>query len=89
MQFSGAGFPHMEGCRCGDLHYLVGDAEGDVNAWVVWQRFPGGAAVVLVGERILHDDFIYAGHRPLSATELREMEARQSHAERGRSRPRA
>ncbi len=75
--------PYTHGCHWGDLHYLAFTAEGDVHEWAVWQRHPGGAAVVLAGERIFDDDMIYAGHRTLSAAELREVEACQADAERG------
>ena len=78
--------PHSSwGCHWGDLHYLAASAEGDVHEWAVWQRHPGGASVILGGERVWDDDIIYAGHRPLSAAELREVEAWQVAAERGRA----
>jgi hypothetical protein len=75
---------HSRGCHQDDLQYIAHSAEGDIHEWAVWQRRPDGAAVVLGGERIFDDDIIYAGHRPLSATELRELEAWQAAAERAR-----
>jgi hypothetical protein len=73
--------PYTRGCHEGHLHYLVNPDEGDVEDWIVWQRHPGGAAVVLGGERIHDDDIIYAGHRPLDKAELQELEALQAVAE--------
>jgi hypothetical protein len=73
---------YLWGCHWGDLHFLGYSAEGDVREWVVWQRHPGGAAVLLGGDRIHDDDIIYAGHRPLGGAERRAVEAWQAAAER-------
>lgn len=77
---------HTHGCHWGDLNYLAYSAEGDVHEWAVWQRTPDGAAVVLAGVRLLDDDIFYAGHRPLTAEELRDVEAWQEDAEKRRAR---
>jgi hypothetical protein len=75
--------PYTRGCHWGDLHYLTHSAEGDVHEWAIWQQVPGGAAVVLGGERIFDNDIIYAGHRPLGAAEWRAVETWHADAERG------
>lgn len=73
---------YTRGCHWGDLYYIAHSVEGDIHEWAVWQRRPDGAAAILGGERIFDDDIVYAGHRPLSAAELAELEAWQAAAER-------
>lgn len=55
--------------KCEDMHYLSWNGEGDIGAWFVFQRLSYGWAAIIYGEWDFHQNYVYAGHRPLTAAE--------------------
>ena len=57
-----------------DWVYLSADLESDVAAWFVCRRQGARSTMLLYGTSGRHEDFFYAGHRPLRTAEFKGLE---------------
>jgi hypothetical protein len=57
-----------------DLIYLTANLESDAAAWFICRRQGEQSTMLLYGTSGRHEDFFYAGHRPLHTAEFKSLE---------------